>query len=102
MPMVHRAHLWGSWLLLVMMVSLVSLNYVRVRGQSTVDLERRMTSMEEVKADKRISIVETRLDNIEFLGKTILTGVFGQLMLQVLNFRRRQGTGSGRIVTAEK
>ncbi len=87
-----RVTIWGSWLLIGWILCGVGYTYHPLFAQT--DVERRVKELEEVHSDRRLSVVETRLDSIEFLGKAILTGVIGQLVLQGLNFRiRRSGNG---------
>lgn len=80
-----RAGFWCAWLTVGI---LLAMGAIDIRAQA--DIERRITEIEQVHPDRRLSIVETRLDSIEFLGKAILTGVIGQLVLQGLNFRSRK------------
>lgn len=82
---IRRVQVWGSWCLLCFFSAM--LLTVHIRGQ--VDLERRLQEQEAVHADRRLSVIETRLDSIEFLGRGILLTVAGQLVLNGLAFRRR-------------
>lgn len=80
-----RAGFWCAWLTVA---ALVVMGIIDLKAQS--DIDRRIAAIEEVHPDRRLSVVETRLDSIEFLGKAILTGVLGQLVLQGLNLRTRK------------
>lgn len=81
---VRRVQVWGSWCLLCFVVAM--LVSVKVGGQ---DLERRIKLQEDIRADTRLTAIETRLDSIEFIGKAILVAVIGQLVLNGMNFRTR-------------
>lgn len=83
--MIQRAGFWCAW---GTVAALLVMGAIDIKAQA--DIERRVAAIEDVHPDRRLSIVETRLDSIEFLGKAILTGVIGQLVLQGLNFRSRK------------
>ena len=56
------------------------------------DLDRRVVTLEDAHADRRLSVIETRLDSIEYLGKGILLAVASQLAINGFNgfqLRRR-------------
>lgn len=93
MDRLRRLSVWGSWLLAAGIVLGVGWGYHPLNAQS--DGDRRIKDLEEVHSDRRISVVETRLDSIEFLAKIILTGVIGQLVLQGMNFRTRRPVRAG-------
>jgi len=67
---------WGAWLLALILLGLLSSGVGR-----TQELDRRVQKLEDDHADRRLVLIELRLDNIEFLGKGILLAVIGQLVL---------------------
>ncbi len=77
--------MWGSFALVFVALGVLVAPLV---GQ-TADLERRVAEQESIHADRRLSVIETRLDSIEFLGRGILLTVGGQLLLNGLALKRR-------------
>lgn len=62
------------------------------------DVDRRLQTLENVRADARLASIETRLtdfdrrlDSIESIGKGILVVVFGQLAIAAIALRGRKG-----------
>lgn len=74
-------------LLLFMLCMVASVAYARAQ-----DLERRVDNLEAVQADRRLSIMETRIDTIDGVGKGILVVVATQLILQAFGLKRRGGS----------
>jgi hypothetical protein len=74
-----------SWLLFALLLGIVWVT--PGRGQ---DLDRRVQTLEEAHPDRRLSVIETRLDSIEYIGKGILVVVLAQLALKGLEFRGRK------------
>jgi len=81
-PRLRRVEFWGSWLILACLLCAVA-------PMMAQDLDWRVRQLEEVKGGTRLATIEVRLDNIEFLGKTILAAIIGQLVLSGMSLRAR-------------
>ena len=69
-----------SWMLILYHPIMAQYDYI----------DRRLTAIESVNADRRLSVLESRLDGIESVGHAIMVGVGIQLILTGLAFKRSE------------
>lgn len=79
----------------LMLVGLLAVAWAwpTIAAQSA-DQDRRLHNLESIGAERRLAVLENRLDNIETVGKGILIAVAAQLLLSGLQMRprgRREG-----------
>lgn len=85
-----RLHLSGLITLLVLYGSLMLVAIVR--AQTVTDVDRLRNEFESTHADRRLAVIETRLDAVEFLLKGAVLGIGGQILLAVgMSLRSRKG-----------
>lgn len=75
-----------SRLLVLVGLLAVAWGWPRLAAQST-DHDRRIDRLENIQAERRLSVLESRLDSIETVGKGILIAVAAQLLLSGLQLR---------------
>lgn len=76
---------WGSW-------------QVTIPSAQSLDVERRLNALEEIKTDKRLAVLESRLDSLETVGRGTLMAVVTQLLLSGIEIRRRRN-GSEKVTS---
>lgn len=88
----RRTQFWAAIVLLVMLFVLVCYSslYAQIVPPIDSEIQRRVRAIEAMHPEARLGIIETRLDNIEWVGKGILTIVAGQLILSAMDMRKRR------------
>ena len=90
--MVHRRSNLFAWGLLGLLASVLLI--APLRGQ---DIERRVSELEQAHPDRRLSVIEAKLENLDFIGRGVLIAVGGQLILTVFDLRSRKSDRSWRV-----